>query len=118
MPSNMEVKLESLYPDEERIPESQKLRTGLEQREYLISGEMRHWDGPLQEAVSPVCMPDTFPFTGRKDSAGGTLSVSNALRVFSVRTLVGAKHTDINKTLINQIVWQRTSRFLTTDFIL
>ncbi|MFO7686122.1 MAG: aldehyde dehydrogenase family protein [Desulfobacterales bacterium] len=26
--------------------------------------------------------PDTFPFTGRKDSAEGTLSVSDALRVF------------------------------------
>ena len=31
--------------------------------------------------------PDTFPFTGRKDSAEGTLSVSDALRVFSIRTL-------------------------------
>lgn len=29
--------------------------------------------------------PDTFPFTGRKDSAKGTLSVSDALRVFSIR---------------------------------
>ncbi|MGE5422101.1 MAG: NADP-dependent glyceraldehyde-3-phosphate dehydrogenase, partial [Ignavibacteriales bacterium] len=35
--------------------------------------------------------PDTFPFTGRKDSAEGTLSVSDALRVFSIRTLVAAK---------------------------
>ncbi|HUK63038.1 MAG TPA: aldehyde dehydrogenase family protein, partial [Dongiaceae bacterium] len=32
--------------------------------------------------------PDTFPFTGRKDSAEGTLSVSDALRVFGIRTLV------------------------------
>ncbi|HRZ20266.1 MAG TPA: NADP-dependent glyceraldehyde-3-phosphate dehydrogenase, partial [Bacteroidales bacterium] len=29
--------------------------------------------------------PDTFPFTGRKDSAEGTLSVSDALRVFTIR---------------------------------
>jgi len=35
--------------------------------------------------------PDTFPFTGRKDSAEGTLSVSDALRVFTIRTLVAAK---------------------------
>src|SRR5664279_4679403 len=34
--------------------------------------------------------PDTFPFTGRKDSAEGTLSVHDALRVFSLRTLVAA----------------------------
>jgi len=32
--------------------------------------------------------PDSFPFTGRKDSAFGTLSLSDALRVFSVRSIV------------------------------
>ena len=34
--------------------------------------------------------PDVYPFTGRKDSAVGTLSVSDALRVFSIRSLVAA----------------------------
>jgi hypothetical protein len=29
-----------------------------------------------------------FPFTGRKDSAVGTLSVHDALRTFSIRSLV------------------------------
>ncbi|MCK6685687.1 MAG: aldehyde dehydrogenase family protein [Thermoanaerobaculia bacterium] len=32
--------------------------------------------------------PDSFPFTGRKDSAAGTLSIDDALRVFSIRSLV------------------------------
>jgi len=32
--------------------------------------------------------PDSFPFTGRKDSAFGTLSLSDALRVFSIRSIV------------------------------
>ncbi len=62
--------------------------------------------------------PDTFPFTGRKDSAEGTLSVSDALRVFSIRTLVAAKEVDINKTIINSIVRERKSNFLNTDYIL
>jgi glyceraldehyde-3-phosphate dehydrogenase (NADP+) len=62
--------------------------------------------------------PDTFPFTGRKDSAEGTLSVSDALRVFSIRTLVAAKHTDLNKTIITRIVRDHKSKFLATDFIL
>ena len=30
--------------------------------------------------------PDVFPFTGRKDSAEGTLSVTDALRSFSIRS--------------------------------
>ena len=32
--------------------------------------------------------PDVFPFTGRKDSALGTLSVKDALRTFSIRSMV------------------------------
>ena len=62
--------------------------------------------------------PDTFPFTGRKDSAEGTLSVSDALRVFSIRTLVAAKQTELNKQIITRIVRNHKSKFLATDFIL
>lgn len=62
--------------------------------------------------------PDTFPFTGRKDSAEGTLSVSDALRAFTIRTLVAAKENDPNRAIIRSIVTDRKSRFLSTDFIL
>lgn len=62
--------------------------------------------------------PDAFPFTGRKDSAEGTLSVSDALRVFTIRTLVAAKETETNKRIVTAIVTERKSRFLSTDFIL
>jgi glyceraldehyde-3-phosphate dehydrogenase (NADP+) len=34
--------------------------------------------------------PDVYPFTGRKDSAIGTLSVYDALRTFSLRSMVAA----------------------------
>ncbi|MBN1497477.1 MAG: NADP-dependent glyceraldehyde-3-phosphate dehydrogenase [Spirochaetes bacterium] len=61
--------------------------------------------------------PDTFPFTGRKDSAEGTLSVTDALRVFTIRTLVAAKETDQNKRIITEIIREKKSNFLSTDFI-
>lgn len=61
--------------------------------------------------------PDTFPFTGRKDSAEGTLSVHDALRVFSLRTLVAARGSEINKALITRILRDQKSNFLSTDFI-
>ena len=61
--------------------------------------------------------PDTFPFTGRKDSAEGTLSVADALRAFSIRTLVAAKQTGENREIIKSIVTERASRFLSTDFV-
>ena len=62
--------------------------------------------------------PDAFPFNGRKDSAEGTLSVTDALRVFSIRTMVAARDNDASKKLINQILEERKSNFLSTDFIL
>ncbi|MBL7861455.1 MAG: NADP-dependent glyceraldehyde-3-phosphate dehydrogenase [Cyclobacteriaceae bacterium] len=61
--------------------------------------------------------PDTFPFNGRKDSAEGTLSVADALRVFSIRTLVATKSNDANKKIISTIIHNRESAFLSTDYI-
>ncbi|MGC1243169.1 MAG: NADP-dependent glyceraldehyde-3-phosphate dehydrogenase [Chryseosolibacter sp.] len=61
--------------------------------------------------------PDSFPFNGRKDSAEGTLSVSDALRVFSIRTIVATKNTDPNKQMISTIIRNRESAFLSTDYI-
>lgn len=61
--------------------------------------------------------PDVFPFTGRKDSAEGTLSVVDALRSFSIRSLVATKLNDKNKHLINEIVNGQESNFLSTKFI-
>jgi glyceraldehyde-3-phosphate dehydrogenase (NADP+) len=62
--------------------------------------------------------PDTFPFTGRKDSAEGTLSVSDALKAFSIHTLVATKENPLNKAITTEIVRERKSSFLSTDFIL
>ncbi|MFD2596857.1 NADP-dependent glyceraldehyde-3-phosphate dehydrogenase [Sphingobacterium griseoflavum] len=79
---------------------------------------------PLVNQVSRVnvnsqCQrgPDTFPFTGRKDSAEGTLSVVDALRSFSIRSLVATKNTDKNKKLLNEIVGDNSSNFLSTKYI-
>jgi len=83
--------------------------------------------GLIDPLVNQVCRvnlnsqcqrgPDTFPFTGRKDSAEGTLSVSDALRVFTIRALVAAKETGPNQQIIKEIVTKRRSQFLSTDFI-
>jgi glyceraldehyde-3-phosphate dehydrogenase (NADP+) len=61
--------------------------------------------------------PDNFPFNGRKDSAEGTLSVADALRVFSIRTLMAAKTSAENKEIIGNILRNRDSVFLSTDYI-
>lgn len=61
--------------------------------------------------------PDSFPFNGRKDSAEGTLSVADALRVFSIRTLVATKANDENKEILGTIIRNRESLFLSTEYI-
>lgn len=62
--------------------------------------------------------PDVFPFAGRKDSAEGTLSVHDALRSFSIRTMVAAKQTEASKKLLDSIVLGNKSNFVNTRFIL
>jgi hypothetical protein len=55
--------------------------------------------------------------SGIKDSEEGKLSVSDALRDFTIRTLVAAKETDANRRIFKSIVTERRSQFLSTDFI-
>ena len=45
--------------------------------------------------------PDVYPFTGRKNSAVGTLSVFDALRSFSIRTFVASKDNEYNNQILN-----------------
>jgi glyceraldehyde-3-phosphate dehydrogenase (NADP+) len=61
--------------------------------------------------------PDNYPFTGRKASAEGTLSVMDALKRFSIRSLVATDYSERNRELVNDILAKRSSNFLRTDFI-
>jgi glyceraldehyde-3-phosphate dehydrogenase (NADP+) len=54
--------------------------------------------------------PDDLPFTGRKDSAEGTLSVEDALRSFSIRALVVANQS--GRDLFNAVLDKGNSKFL------
>lgn len=62
--------------------------------------------------------PDSFPFNGRKNSADGTQSVADALRIFSIRVVVAARETEANREIITNIVRERKSHFLSTDYML
>jgi glyceraldehyde-3-phosphate dehydrogenase (NADP+) len=62
--------------------------------------------------------PDSFPFNGRKNSAEGTQSVADALRIFSIRIVVAARETEANREIITAIVRERKSHFLSTDYML
>ncbi len=93
-----------------------------------IFGRDPHTMGPLIDAfANQVCRvnlnsqcqrgPDVYPFTGRKDSAEATLSVSDALRCFSIRSMVAAADNDAGKDLLGGILRERSSNFVNTDYL-
>ena len=62
--------------------------------------------------------PDVFPFTGRKDSAFSTLSVRDALRSFSIRTFVAAKDNPYNSGILKDMLEEKKSNFISTEYLL
>ncbi len=62
--------------------------------------------------------PDVYPFTGRKDSAVGTLSIHDALRSFSIRTFVASKDNAYNNAILQELLNSNESNFINTDYIL
>ena len=61
--------------------------------------------------------PDIYPFTGRKNSAVGTLSVFDALRSFSIRSFVATKDNEYNKEILEKLLASKDSNFITTDYL-
>ena len=62
--------------------------------------------------------PDVYPFTGRKNSAVGTLSVFDALRSFSIRTFVASKDNEYNNQILNDLLNSDHSNFINTEYLL
>ena len=62
--------------------------------------------------------PDVYPFTGRNDSAVGTLSIYDALRSFSIRTFVASKDNEYNNAILQELLNSKESNFINTDYIL
>lgn len=46
--------LKNIFPQFSQIPNEWQLIEFIEQREYLVNGELRIWGGPMNEVVSPV----------------------------------------------------------------
>lgn len=71
--------------------------------------------------INSTCQrgPDVLPFTGRKNSAEGTLSVSDALRAFSLRTMVATSNAPgEGREAFKNILENDTSSFLTNHVML
>src|SRR3990172_582314 len=52
----IEEKEHSLFPEEKNIPRESLPGKFVDQHEYLVHGEMCHWDGQCRDVFSPVCI--------------------------------------------------------------
>ena len=46
--------LSNLFPAASDIPEAYRLPDPVEQRDYLVDGQLRIWNGPLAQVRSPI----------------------------------------------------------------
>lgn len=62
--------------------------------------------------------PDSMPFSGRKVSATGTLSLWDALRTMSIRVAVATKQTDPNVNMFSSIMHSGKSNVLSSEVLI
>ena len=84
----LENKIKTIFPEEKDIPQEFDLEAPIEQSEYLINGELRYWDGPMQQVLSPVCvktaagtlprMVGSYPLLTEKESLEALDAAVNA----------------------------------------
>src|SRR5688572_33507137 len=48
--------LNRVFPDTDTIPQQFRIHKPIDQREYLINGELKIWTGNLNPVMSPVCI--------------------------------------------------------------
>ena len=48
--------LKNLFPRESEIPAEHRPPAPIHQRSYLVDGELKPWEGPVQTVLSPVCV--------------------------------------------------------------
>ncbi|GAB7024036.1 aldehyde dehydrogenase family protein [Salidesulfovibrio brasiliensis] len=113
--------------DDETEPVQYQIHSNFGQQASIF-GQDPEAVGRLIDALAPqVCRlninskcqrgPDTLPFSGRKDSAEGTLSVRDALRAFSMRSVVAAKDTAANRDILERMIRDGGSCLLNTDHL-
>src|ERR1700740_3302081 len=67
-----------VFPTKDQIPADMALAGQLEQKEYLVNGELKTWTGTVQDVFSPVRVKNngaiekvrlgSFPILGEKES--------------------------------------------------
>lgn len=62
MTTDHDLRLAQLFPTPEAISAEYRVPAPVDQRAYLVAGELRLWEEPCKTVLSPVCERD--PATG------------------------------------------------------
>jgi glyceraldehyde-3-phosphate dehydrogenase (NADP+) len=79
--------LENIFPSMQQIPTKWQLDSYKEQREYLINGELKIWNGPLNEIVSPVTLNNNGKYEKNKIGSTPLLTSKEALEALDAAVL-------------------------------
>ena len=75
------IELEQLFPNQGEIPAEFDLTEPLEQKEYLVNGEMRAWAGKTQDVWSPIYIKTDKGFEQKRIGSYPITDASDAMEV-------------------------------------
>ena len=61
------ITMPEIFPAEQDIPTKYQIHEFIEQREYLVNGELRQWEGPMNQVLSPVCIKTSEGFQQKSE---------------------------------------------------
>ena len=76
--------IDALFPEEQQIPPQYRITRQLKQDCYLIDGELRRWEGPLQEVHSPVRIRSAAGSAQQRIGEAPLLTGGAALEILAV----------------------------------
>ena len=81
-------KIQNIFPSNTEIPSNMDITEQHEQRLYLLDGELKEWDGHVQDIFSPVFIKEnnvlvrkrlgSYPLLGEKESLEALASAQKA----------------------------------------
>jgi len=78
---SIEDRIRSIFPDEADIPEEFRLKDPVIQKEYLVNGELRIWEGPMQEVLTPLYIKNLSGLTQKVAGSYPRLTKKESLEV-------------------------------------
>jgi glyceraldehyde-3-phosphate dehydrogenase (NADP+) len=75
----------NVFPEESAIPQQFRIQQPIEQRQYLINGEMKTWEGNLNPVQSPVFVKEGNSFRQKTIGSTPLLTTKESMEALDVK---------------------------------